>query len=55
VSFCVLSFLSSSLSFCLICRFSCLLPALRLFLLFDGFLSFFLAFGILVVLHVSWI
>jgi hypothetical protein len=44
------------LLFSLICRFLCLLLALQFFLLLDDFLELFLdSFGLLVVLHVSWI
>jgi hypothetical protein len=45
------AFLSSYLSFCLVCHFSWLLLGLRFFLLLDDLLELFLTFGLLVVLH----
>jgi hypothetical protein len=55
MSFCVFELFGSSLPFYLGCHFSCYLLAFRFFLLLDDLLSFSLAFGILAVLHESWI
>jgi hypothetical protein len=51
VLFWFLAFLSSSLSFYLVYRFSCLLLGLRFFLLLDDLLDLFLVFDLLAVLH----
>jgi hypothetical protein len=48
-------FLTLIYHFGLVCHFSCLLLVLRLFLLLDDILELFLAFGLLAVLHGSWI